>query len=354
MRVAIVNDVSTITYTLDKILKSHGSLEVAWTAANGEEAVEKCQADTPDLILMDLIMPVMNGVEATRNIMERSPCAILIVTSSVVQNASMVFESMGFGALDAVNTPDISSDSEQAINILLNKIDMIGRLIGKTSAGKSPAAVPPHPAASDVSDQQPELPLVAIGSSTGGPAALATILAEFPADINAAIVIIQHVDMAFAPGMADWLNDRCDIKVRIAETGDTPQAGVALLAATNDHLVMNSDCTLCYTEDPASCVYRPSVDAFYESIKLHWRRDIIAALLTGMGKDGATGLLSLKESGMHTIAQDKESCAVFGMPKAAIAIGAACETLPLNKIGHSILQRLELIARKGQRRATRE
>ena len=123
MRIAVVNDVSTITYTLGKILKSYDNLEVAWTAANGSEAVEKSRADTPDLILMDLIMPVMNGVEATRNIMQQSPCAILIVTSSVVQNASMVFEAMGAGALDAVNTPDITTDSERAISILINKID---------------------------------------------------------------------------------------------------------------------------------------------------------------------------------------------------------------------------------------
>ncbi|KAB0641145.1 chemotaxis response regulator protein-glutamate methylesterase, partial [Burkholderia stagnalis] len=175
-------------------------------------------------------------------------------------------------------------------------------------------------------------PLVAIGASAGGPTALATILGSLPADFGASIVIVQHVDQAFAEGMAQWLDGQTPLTVRIAHEGDRPQPSVALLAATNDHLRLARDGTLGYTRDPAETPYRPSVDVFFNSVTEHWPGDVIGVLLTGMGRDGAIGLKAMRMKGYHTIAQDQATSAVYGMPKAAATLGAARAILPLERI----------------------
>src|SRR6266853_2403814 len=171
------------------------------------------------------------------------------------------------------------------------------------------------------------VPLVAIGASAGGPAALAKVLADLPADLPAPIVIVQHVDVQFAAGLADWLEHQTRLEVRVAREGDRPQPGTVLLAGGDNHLVFASATRLTYTREPAECSYRPSVDVFFKSANRFWPGDIIAIVLTGMGRDGAEGLLALRESGHHTIAQDKSSSAVYGMPKAAAELRAANDIL---------------------------
>jgi two-component system response regulator WspF len=180
--------------------------------------------------------------------------------------------------------------------------------------------------------------LLAIGASAGGPAALATLLEGLPKDFPAAIVIVQHVDEQFADGMAEWLGQRSAIPVRVAVNGDRPVAGVALLAGTCDHLVLQSPNWLAYTPDPRDYAYRPSVDAFFHSVRLLWRGDAIGVLLTGMGRDGALGLKALRDAGHHTIAQDEASCVVYGMPKAAAMIGAAVDVLPIDQIAQAVVR----------------
>jgi two-component system, chemotaxis family, response regulator WspF len=178
MRIAIVNDVEMITTTLRKVISTVANYEIAWTARDGAEAVTKCSADIPDLILMDLFMPVMDGIEATRQIMQRCPCAILVVTASVEKNTAQVFEAMGHGALDAVSTPVLGMNGDPAAaQDLLNKIATLSKLIGKSVAKAATRSIPQSPR------------LVVIGSSTGGPKALAAILAQLPASFNAAVVI---------------------------------------------------------------------------------------------------------------------------------------------------------------------
>jgi two-component system, chemotaxis family, response regulator WspF len=159
---------------------------------------------------------------------------------------------------------------------------------------------------------------------------LAAILRALPKDFPAAIVIVQHVDEEFAPLLANWLNEQSAIPVRLAKEGDHPQRGVALIAGTNNHLVLKSNRALGYTPEPRAHSYRPSVDVFFESLLSHWRGELVAVLLTGMGRDGARGLKKLREAGFHTIAQDRESCVVYGMPKAAAEMGAAAEIVSLN------------------------
>jgi two-component system response regulator WspF len=334
MRIGIVNDLPMAVEAMKRALAVRPDLELAWSAANGAEAVKKAAEDTPDLILMDLIMPVMDGVEATRRIMEESPCAVLIVTVSVGANVSKVYAAMGHGALDAVDTPALGfGDPRVSASPLLNKISTIGKLIGSDSTANSGDAARPGRGAAAAEQ------LVAIGSSAGGPAALAEVFRLLPADFPAAIVVVQHVDAQFAPGLAEWLNGQAKIKVRLAMSGDRPEPGVALVAGTADHLVFTDPSTLGYTPHPRDYAYRPSVDTFYESVIKHWRGAVEGVLLTGMGRDGAIGLKALRDAGHHTITQDKASCAVYGMPKAAAAINAAVEILPLDRIGPALLSR---------------
>jgi two-component system response regulator WspF len=332
MRIAIVNDMKMAVEALRRSIESVPGYQVAWIAENGAEAVTRCAANVPDLILMDLIMPVMDGVEATRQIMIQSPCAILIVTASVTQHAALIFHAMGAGALDAVTTPTIGTDEKgNGREEFLHKIRTIGRLLD-ANRRSSPLRF------KDVrkTDKSGNW-LIAIGASTGGPAAVAKVIGKLPADLQAAIVIIQHVDANFAPGLASWLNQLSILPVRLAKEGDKLVNGSILVAGTNDHLVVKEDRTLGYKVEPASTPYRPSVDVFFESMLNNWPGPSIAILLTGMGRDGAEGLLRLRNSGVLTIAQNAETCAVYGMPKAAAELNAAVKILPIDKIAETIL-----------------
>jgi chemotaxis response regulator CheB len=182
--------------------------------------------------------------------------------------------------------------------------------------------------------------LVAIGASAGGPAALATVLHGVPADLPAAIVVVQHLDQHMAPGFAEYLQQHSRLPVRIAAEGDRIQVGVVLVAGTGDHLVLKGRDRVGYTREPADYVYRPSVDAFFESVTKCWRGAAIGVLLTGMGRDGAKGLKQLRGDGRYTIAQDQQTSAVYGMPKAAAAIDAAVDVLPIDQITPCLVRRM--------------
>lgn len=332
MKIGIVNDLPIATEALRRALVSRPEHQVIWTACNGSEGIEACARHLPDLVLMDLLMPKMGGVEATRRIMADTPCAILIVTVSVGANASQTFEAMGYGALDAVDTPIFDGVDRRTTNALLAKIDTIGKLIGEKRTRWSSASR---------FDSAPSFrsggKLLAIGASAGGPAALAKVLSGLPQDFPAAVVIIQHVDEQFAMGMADWLSQYSKMPVRIAQEDNKLEAGVVLLAATNDHLVLKSSSHVGYTTDPVDRIYRPSVDVFFDSVNRLWTGEAVGVLLTGMGRDGAMGLKAFRNKGHHTIAQDRATSAVFGMPKAAATVGAAVDILALDQIAPTLV-----------------
>lgn len=333
MRIAIANDMPLAVEALRAALALRPSHELAWIARDGQDAVAQCARDTPDLVLMDLMMPGCNGVEATRRIMAASPCAILIVTGDVGERAALVFEAMGVGALDAVDTPTLRPGSAAAASeLLLRKIDRIAALLRDRHTHRAGTPAPATRARQ----------LVAIGASAGGPAALASLLRGLPPDYGAAIVIVQHLDRQFAPGMAQWLAGSSPLPVRLAEAGQAPQAGVVLLAGTNDHLVLGPAGCLAYTRQPDDLAYRPSVDVFFQSVQRHWHGSAVGVLLTGMGRDGARGLKALRDKGHFTIVQDQATCAVFGMPKAAVQLDAACAVLPLDRIAARLMDRLHI------------
>lgn len=329
MRIGIVNDTRLAVEAMRRVLTAQAEHEVVWVAQDGMEAVACCQRDRPDLILMDLVMPRMDGVEATRRIMKATPCPIVIVTASVRDHTALVFEAMGAGALDVVNTPVHGGlGSVSGAKHLLAKVETIRRLVA-ASPWKRSGARKEEDTTRFLAKR--EL-LVCIGTSAGGPAALAKVLGGLPVAFPAAVVIVQHVDAQFAAGLANWLAGHSPLPVRLVEEGDRPQAGTVLLAGRDHHLVFASPHRLGYTRADKDSAYRPSVDVLFKSAAEHCQGVAVGVLLTGMGRDGAEGLLAMRRRGFLTIAQDEASSAVFGMPKAAIELNAAAEILALDKI----------------------
>lgn len=322
MRIAVVNDLAMCVEVLRRVVAMVPGADLAWIAKDGAEAVEMARRDRPDIILMDLIMPVMDGVEATRRIMLESPCAILVVTATVRGNISKVYEAMGHGALDVIATPVMAN--AEGCSPLINKIIMIGRLIKSSPVlSADSAADAPSPPASDSN-----VKLILLGASTGGPQALAEVLGGLTPNPGLAIVVAQHIDAGFAPGLAAWLAGKTGLKVGLALDGGKIEAGAVSLAGRNDHLRIDAGLIARYTPEPEDMPYRPSVDVLFKSAAANFRGRGAAVLLSGMGADGAAGLLALRRAGWRTFAQNQESCVVYGMPKAADRLGAAEEVLP--------------------------
>jgi two-component system response regulator WspF len=339
MKIAIANDVAMAAEALRRVVASTAEHQVLWIARTGAEAVRMCADNRPDLILMDLNMPEMDGVEATRIIMEQSPCAILVVTGRPQDNVNQVFRALGAGALDVTATPVLQGqpggDAE-----LLAKIRTMDKLI-RHSGGNQ--AMMPRTAANangggNTSAPAQDAParvtsLLAIGASTGGPVAVSKMLAGWVPPRGCAIVVVQHIDQHFADNFARWLGEQLEMPVRSAEEGDELVAGTVLIAKSNDHLTLDQNHRLRYDANPKDYAYRPSVDVFFHCVAQHWKGEAIGVLLTGMGRDGAEGLLAMRRAGQTTIAQDQASSAVYGMPRAAAELDAAQLILPLAKIG---------------------
>jgi len=351
MKIGIVNDLAVACEALRRAVAQDQALEVAWIARDGVEAVECARRARPDVILMDLIMPRMDGVEATREIMRVAPCPILVVTATVTGNASLVYEALGAGALDAVNTPTFARGAEvDGAAELLRRIRLIARV--ESLPVHAPQAAPAiAPAAQRTSRARvapalgvhqgsaPGVPIVAIGASTGGPRAVADVIRALPRPFPAALLVVQHVSQLFVQGFAEWLAAETGARVVLARAGHAPQAGEVLVAAEDRHLVLASDGRLAYRDEPvlhpSVQLHRPAVDELFASLAAGRQRGV-AVLLTGMGRDGAEGMLRLRRAGWHTIAQDQATSIVWGMPGAAVELGAACEVLPITAIAGAI------------------
>lgn len=344
MRIGIVNDMALAREVLRRVVLSAPGNAVAWEAADGDEAVTKAAADRPDVILMDLVMPRVDGAEATRRIMKQGPCPILVVTATVPGNFDLVYRAMSAGAIDAVETPTLGAGGVVAKGDRL--LARLAKLKAASQGVTGSVIILPSVGSPPADAHAPSLPqLVAIGSSTGGPEALAAVLAAFPPGFPAVVLIAQHIEAAFAPGLATQLGLKCKLPVRTAKEGDTPTPGVVYLAESDNHLELGADRKLRYTPVPRTNPYRPSADVLFTSVAARWPRPGVGVLLTGMGADGADGLLRLRTAGWHTIAQDEATCVVYGMPKAAVEKRAAAEVLPLPFIGPTVAARVRTAVR---------
>jgi two-component system, chemotaxis family, response regulator WspF len=331
MKIAIANDVAMAAEALRRAVAAAGEHQVVWIARTGVEAVRMCQNNRPDLILMDLNMPELDGVEATRQIMERTPCAILIVTGQPQDSVSQVFRALGAGALDVTATP-IMAGASGGDAALLAKIKTIGKLVRASRAD----TLRQHTAGEN-GDQVRHL--LAIGASTGGPLAVAHILRGWVAPPGTAIVVVQHIDANFAGHFSKWLGEHLAMPVKVIEDGDALEAGSVQVARTNDHLTLTTRQRMLYAQEPRDYPYRPSVDVFFDCVARTWTGEATGILLTGMGRDGAHGLLSMRRAGQATIAQDQASSAVYGMPRAAADIDAAQQILSLDQIARALRSR---------------
>jgi two-component system, chemotaxis family, response regulator WspF len=346
MRIGIVNDLGLARLALSRVLASSPDHEVAWTANDGVEAIARTREDRPDLILMDLLMPRIDGVEATRQIMSELPCAILLVTATVSGHLDKVYEAMGHGALDAIDTPILGPRGDlPGTQLMLNKIESIAKLIGKSTESspdrRGKATAPPSSAGASL-PMPPLHGLIVLGASTGGPHALVEVLSGLPAGLDAGIIIVQHLDSSFSQGLGRWLFDQTGRRVTLITEGHVPHPGEVLLAGTNDHVILSEYRRLNYSIEPRMNYSRPSVDVFFESLARNWPMPGIAVLLTGMGRDGAKGLLQLRSQGWWTIAQEASSSVAGDMPRTAAEIGAAREILPLSRIADAITRRVNV------------
>ncbi|MEF9963551.1 MAG: chemotaxis-specific protein-glutamate methyltransferase CheB [Comamonas sp.] len=300
--------------------------DIHWVAQDETQALRLCRDTPPELLLLQL--GTADRVAFSQRVMNEAPCPLLLLDLATELNTEWAFNALGHGALDVVHLPELANSSAFNPALLLRKIQNIAWL-----------ATPSQPVAHRATRTSAKRAcLIAIGASAGGPATLNQLLRELPKDLDAAVVLVQHLDDKFSAGMAEWLARESTLPVRLVQAGEIPQTGVVLLAGRNEHLTVSRRGDLQYSLKPDAQIYRPSIDIFFHSIAEQWRGDAIGVLLTGMGRDGADGLKAMRERGFATITQDQSSSVVWGMPKAAIAIDAAAEVLPLDRIANRLAE----------------
>jgi len=326
MRIAIAHRDPNKVQLISHLITGMG-LTICWTCYSAEEVTEHCLIRSPDLLLIQLDLLDVNTHKLFKNLL-KSSITIVAISDPEKHKPGDIFEAMSAGVQDVVCEPAI--DDSNSLENLKNKILSIKKLYASLNT------IDEVKQASSAK----KAPLVAIGSSTGGPAALRGILNMLPQQTGAVWVIVQHMDVQFSQGLAQWLNDQTGLNIQIARHKQTPRINCIYMAGTNDHLIINKAGQFEYTKEPVDYPYRPSVNAFFESALNNWPNKIIGVLLTGMGRDGANGLLSLYKHGMLTIAQNQKSCAVYGMPKAAVELNAVSIELNINDIADKIIKNI--------------
>lgn len=336
IKVLIVDDSPVARKMLRFLFELDPDIQVVGEAGNGTEAILQADSLKPTVITMDLKMPGMDGYGAIEQIMRTNPTPILVITSSYHgRNSSSAFEALSRGALEIVQKPDLKkvlSDLES------NKIvEMVKRLSGIrvkwTPGSKAPAR--------DVK-KKPSFPvagkykIVAVGASTGGPTALSRFLGGLSADFPVGIVIAQHITEGFEAGLAHWLSSTTSLEVRVAEPGEPITQGKVYISPAHHHTEVTARKQIHLLDAPPLNNYRPSVNLLFESVASAYGDTAIGILLTGMGDDGATGLKKMRDCGAYTIAQDRNSSVVFGMPREAAKLDAASEIVSLNCISETL------------------
>ena len=322
IRVLIVEDTTTIRTLLREIIGSDSQLRVVGEAKNGAEAIELSEKLKPDAISMDIQMPVMDGLEATRVIMERIPTPIVILSALISNKESkLVFDSLQAGALKVLKKPEGLQD----INRVLKLISGVKVVRRRPKKDRQPRRIASTNARNVETKSKVEI--IAIGASTGGPAVLSNILSQLPATLSTPILVVQHITQGFTGGFVHWLNENCNLHVKLATSNEMLSPGVVYLAPDDYHLTVGSKNMIRLCQDEPYKFHRPSATVLFQSVAKVYKDRAMGILLTGMGNDGASGLKSLKDTGAYTIAQDKDSSVIFGMPMEAIKLGAVDKVL---------------------------
>jgi two-component system chemotaxis response regulator CheB len=362
LRVLIVDDSATVRRVLRAMLESDPTITVVGEAANGREAIERVVELRPALVILDVRMPVMDGVETTRQIMAYHPTPILVVTASLSSyDIDITFQMLGAGALDLVEKPLLSDPGavEKARLVLIRKAKLLSRvkvvthlrgrrkeLRAEHEELRNPAPPPPglrsalFPIPNAPFSMPPsQFPVVVIGASTGGPRIVRQILAGLPADFGAAVVVVQHIAEGFSKGMVEWLAESIPLSVQLASENDQLMPGKVLVAPDRYDLLVKIGGRIHLSSQPL-LLQRPAIDIAMQSAAEAFGPRTIGVLLTGMGRDGALGMQTIRRVGGYTIAQDKASCTIYGMPRAAIEQGAASAVLPPDQIIEALRERV--------------
>jgi two-component system chemotaxis response regulator CheB len=351
--VLVVDDSVALRQGLKLILESDPELRVIGEATDGEEAIAMAAALKPDVITMDIGMPRMNGLDATRQIMAENPVPVVMVTSVDLEREGIAAQAAELGVVSIIRRPARVGDPGYE-TFTTNLIEQVKLMSGVKVVHRSrneektlPATRYSKPAARWGKVGQPRI--IAIAASTGGPAALHTILGGLPSDFRLPILVVQHISFGLAEGLVGWLDAASDVQVKVAEHGESVQPGIVYVASDDHHLRMDAydEISLIQTEHVSG--HRPSATVLFESVARTYGTAAIGLILTGMGPDGALGLRALREAGATTMAQDEGSCVVFGMPKEAIALGAVEYVVPLEKMARIMVMLAEASPEKREK-----
>lgn len=347
VRVLVVDDSGFFRRRVTDMLKSDSRLEVVGAAADGREALNKARELKPDVITMDIEMPVMDGITAVRRIMSLQPCPVLMFSSLTREGAQATFEALEAGALDYLpkNFEDISRNTDEVARVLCERVWSMGsRGLPRTALRQSvPASEPakPRPRMTGTAARKGDYRVVAIGTSTGGPVALQQVLSSLPGNFPVPIVLIQHMPASFTSAFAKRLDQMCALQVREAGDGDFLEPGTALLAPGGKQMVVESRgdrLRVAVRESSSDQNYKPCVDLTFASIAKAAPGKSLAIVLTGMGADGRDGARLLKKGGAHVWAQDEKTSVIYGMPMAVAKAGLADEQLALADIGTRLVE----------------
>ncbi len=335
IRVVVADDMQASLQLLEAIFSLEPGFEIVGRARDGREAVELTQRTRPDLVTMDVVMPVMNGFEATLRIMTDCPTPIIVVSGQDVNSVGFALNAMKAGALAVVPKPVAPGDpafDEQARHLLTMARAMAGvKLLPRVqpaSPGAATAAARP---------QRTRARVVAIAASTGGPPALSRILSELPADFRAPLLVVQHIAEGFADGLAKWLAESSPLRVKVGEDGEPLAPGTVYLAPDRRHLGVEGD-RIALSDAPPIDGFKPSGTYLFESVARSFGPAALGLILTGMGRDGVQGLAALHAAGGTVVAQDKESSVIFGMNGEAVLGGLTDEVLPLDALAYLLMQ----------------
>jgi two-component system chemotaxis response regulator CheB len=341
LRVLVVDDSLTVRKRVAAILAQDPECEVVGEAAGGQQAIALCEELRPDVMTLDMVLPDITGLAVTEHVMAYCPTPILIVSSSMNRGETFqTFEALGAGAVDVLDKPHgeaFGRPWEQALVAavkLVARVPVISHPRIRIAARVRSTPVPPPPVVHPGGTPG----LVAIGASTGGPSAVATILSGLPRGLRLPLALVAHVHDAFLGPFVDWLGSRAPLPVRVPRDGE-PLAPALWVAPAHRHLIVDEG-KLRLVDGPERHSCRPSVDVLFESVAEAFGPRAIGCLLTGMGRDGAAGLLAMRRAGAMTIAQDEATSSVYGMPREAMEIGAAQYVLPLDRIAGAIARRV--------------